>query len=177
MNNGAAMDSDTCIKHYSQGDSDLLTKDKCALQKIHDAVEAVANIETIVQPFDAWDRRSIENLLSQEINYLLVAIKEGSIVGYCLYQVVFEQAEILRIATHPDYQRQGIAAAMLDDLWQRLKVQLVTSILLEVRADNIPAIGLYQRYGFDVIHQRQGYYRYANQPPIDAFIMQSLILS
>ncbi len=177
MINGAAMDSEVYIKHYAQVDSHILTVDLPQSQIVGDVLQAVAEIEAIVQPYDAWDRQSIKDLLSQKINQLLIAIKAGRIVGYCLYQVVFEQAEVLRIATHPDYQRQGIAAGMLDDLFRHLEVQLATSILLEVRADNTPAIELYQRHGFATIHQRQGYYRYANQSPVDALIMQRLILS
>ena len=73
-------------------------------------IQAVANIETMVQPQDAWSYQTIIDLLAQDSIDLLVVYQIDKVVGYCLYQVVFEQAEILRIGTHPDYQRQGIAS-------------------------------------------------------------------
>jgi ribosomal-protein-alanine N-acetyltransferase len=44
-------------------------------------------------------------------------------------------------------------------------------LLLEVRADNVPARNLYERGGFDVISVRRRYYRGG----IDALVMRRLI--
>ena len=151
------------IQHY-QKDAALLTTEV-------NVIQAVAAIEAQVQPLDAWNEQTITDLLSQDINKLLIAIKEEKVVGYCLYQQLFEQGEIFRIATHPDYQRQGIAAQLLEVLFEALTGQGGESLLLEVRADNVPAIALYERYGFIVIHRRKGYYQAANQLPMDALIM------
>lgn len=157
------MSSTRYIQHYQ--------KDKALLTIKNNVIKEVAAIEAQVQPLDAWDEQAITELLSQDMNRLLIAIKEEKVVGYCLYQQLFEQAEIFRIATHPDYQRQGIAAQLLEALFAALTAQGGESLLLEVRADNVPAIALYERYGFAVIHRRNGYYQAANQPPMDALIM------
>ena len=135
-------------------------------------IQAVANIETIVQPQDAWSYQTISDLLKQNSIDLLVVYQGDKTVGYCLYQALFEQAEILRIGTHPDYQRQGIASQLFTALNKELQDNKVESLLLEVRADNIPAIALYECQGFSVIHRRSGYYSQPNQPAIDALIMQ-----
>ncbi|MBP8032561.1 MAG: ribosomal protein S18-alanine N-acetyltransferase, partial [Psychrobacter sp.] len=94
------------------------------------------------------------------------------IVGYCLYQVVFEQAEILRIGTHPDYQRQSIASQLFATLNNELINNKVESLLLEVRADNAPALALYEQQAFAVIHTRKNYYQLPHQPSVDALILQ-----
>lgn len=137
------------------------------------SVRAVASIEAIVQLQEAWDYKAIIELLAQDSVQLLI-IKNGveDIVGYCLYQMIFEQAEILRIGTHPDYQRQGIASQLFIKLNKELQDNKVENLLLEVRADNLPAIALYERQGFVVIHQRKGYYQQPNHSAIDALIMQ-----
>lgn len=135
-------------------------------------IQAVANIETIIQPQDAWNYQTIIGLLEQDSIDLLVIYQSDKVVGYCLYQQLFEQAEILRIGTHPDYQRQGIASKLFAKLNQQLQELNVESLMLEVRADNVPAIALYAQQGFDIIHQRRGYYKVAHQPAIDALIMQ-----
>ena len=136
------------------------------------AIQLVADIETIIQPQDAWSYQTITELLAQESIDLLIVYQSDKVVGYCLYQALFEQAEILRIGTHPDYQRQGIASQLFKVLNKGLQDNKVESLLLEVRADNLPAIALYERQGFIVIHQRKGYYSQPNQPAIDALIMQ-----
>ncbi|WP_394213542.1 ribosomal protein S18-alanine N-acetyltransferase [Psychrobacter piscatorii] len=145
--------------------------------ELEQAVQAVANIEVIVQPQDAWSYQTLLELLEQDsINMLVVYIQDKStksnVIGYCLYQMVFEQAEILRIGTHPDYQRQGIASQTIDKLHKVLQSNQVENLLLEVRADNHAAIALYERQAFAVIHRRKGYYQSPNQPAVDALIMQ-----
>lgn len=170
------MDLQIHIEHYPKDNSLAGAFRSAYAHTINEVISEIATIEAIVQPFDAWDKRSIEALLSQEMNQLLVAIQGGKVIGCCLYQVLFEQAEIFRIATHPDYHRLGVASKILDELLARLKASAVTSILLEVRADNVPAIGLYHRYGFELIHNRENYYRHPHQPAVDALIMQCTLL-
>lgn len=143
-------------------------------------IQIIANIEAIVQPQDAWTYQTLITLLEQDsIDMLIVYEKEkkervldNKVVGYCLYQVVFEQAEILRIGTHPNYQRQGIASQLFDKLNSELLHRQVENLLLEVRADNIPAIALYELQQFVVIHRRKGYYQLKDKAAIDALIMQ-----
>ena len=137
-------------------------------------IQAVADIEAVIQSQDAWIYQTFNDLLEQDSISLMVVINTAcsDVVGYCLYQVVFEQAEILRIGTHPDYQRQGIASQLLIALNNELKANNVNGLLLEVREDNSPAIALYEQQGFTVIHRRKGYYQQPQQPAIDALIMQ-----
>ena len=143
-------------------------------------LQAVADIEAIVQPQDAWGYQTLVESLKQDSMHLLIVYEQkdnsinNTVTGYCLYQVIFEQAEILRIGTHPDYQRQGIASQIFARLNEELKANQVESLLLEVRADNAAAIGLYEQQEFAVIHRRKGYYRVPHQPAVDALIMQRI---
>lgn len=142
-------------------------------------IQAVADIEALLQPYDAWTYQTLVTLLEQDsVDMLIIYDKQQdtaiikTVVGYCLYQVVFEQAEILRIGTRPDYQRQGIASQLFTELNRELVQSQVESLLLEVRANNLPAIALYEQQAFTVIHKRKGYYQMQDQPAIDALIMQ-----
>lgn len=148
--------------------------------ELEQVIQAVATIEDMVQQQDAWIYKTLVELLEQDSINMLIVYKEqqqdkaiyNKVVGYCLYQVVYEQAEILRIGTHPDYQRQGIASQLFVRLNKELQNNKVESLLLEVRADNAPAIALYEQQGFAVIHKRKGYYQSPHQPAVDALIMQ-----
>jgi ribosomal-protein-alanine N-acetyltransferase len=143
-------------------------------------LQAVADIEAIVQPQDAWGFQTLVESLKQDSMHLLIVYEQknnsinNTVTGYCLYQVIFEQAEILRIGTHPDYQRQGIASQIFARLNTELRTHQVESLLLEVRADNTPAIALYEQQEFALIHKRKGYYQTPHQPAMDALIMQRL---
>ncbi|MBB3107927.1 ribosomal-protein-alanine N-acetyltransferase [Psychrobacter luti] len=146
--------------------------------KLQKTIEAVANIESLVQPYDAWTYQTLVEMVEQDSMHMLIVYKREDkadtekVIGYCLYQSLFEQAEILRIGTHPDYQRQGIASQIFAKLNAELMINQVESLLLEVRADNFAAIALYEQQGFAVIHTRKGYYQVPHQPAIDALIMQ-----
>ena len=141
-----------------------------------EVLEAVAAIEAMVQLQEPWSNQTFSDLLEQDSTDLIAVINtaENEVVGYCLYQIVFEQAEILRIGTHPDYQRQGVASQLFEKLNVELRNNQVESLLLEVRADNFAAIALYEQQGFTVIHRRKGYYQVPHQRAIDALIMQQL---
>lgn len=139
-------------------------------------LEAVAAIEAMVQLQEPWSYKTINDLLQQDSIKLMLMTDTNNdeVVGYCLYQVLFEQAEIFRIGTHPNYQRQGIASQIFVRLNEELKNQQVEALLLEVRADNIAAIALYEQQGFTIIHSRKGYYQVGLQSAIDALMMQRI---
>lgn len=139
-------------------------------------VEAVTAIEAVIQRQDPWSNQILNELLEQDSIQLMIMNNRANdeVVGYCLYQVLFEQAEILRIGTHPDYQRQRIASKIFAKLNEVLETQQVEALLLEVRADNTAAIALYEQQGFTMIHRRKGYYQLGLQSAIDALIMQRI---
>ena len=156
---------------------ELLNKKSSENQNV---IQAVADIEAMVQPQDAWNYQTLVQLLEQDSIQMMIVYSQNqsaitiksNVIGYCLYQHLFEQAEILRIGTHPHYQRQGMGSQTLNRLHELLQGNQVESLLLEVRADNVPAIALYEQQGFVMIHQRKGYYKLLDQPAIDALIMQ-----
>ncbi|MGP9519765.1 ribosomal protein S18-alanine N-acetyltransferase [Psychrobacter sp. AOP7-C1-14] len=148
--------------------------------EIKTVIQIVASIEAIVQPNDAWNQKTLAKLLEQDSISMLIAYDKAKekgnshrkIVGYCLYQMTFEQAEVLRIGTDPEHQRQGIASKILNKLHEILPLNQVESLLLEVRADNTTAIALYEQQAFSIIHRRKGYYKVPHKPAVDALIMQ-----
>ncbi len=145
--------------------------------QLEQTIQAVANIELLVQSHDAWTYQTLCETFAQDSIHMLIVYQQektagNKVVGYCLYQILFEQAEILRIGVHPNHQRQGIASQIFAKLNIALIGSRVESLLLEVRADNAPAIALYEQQEFIIIHKRKGYYQVPHQPAIDALIMQ-----
>lgn len=124
---------------------------------------------------DAWRVSSLQETLMQYGTGLLVALDDQkNMMGYCVYQIVFDMAEVLRIATRPSYQGCGVGGFLLGAVDELCLASQVESILLEVRADNTPALGLYQKVGFVQIDVRPNYYR-TKTGRIDALILQKYL--
>ncbi|UNU73787.1 ribosomal protein S18-alanine N-acetyltransferase [Moraxella nasovis] len=140
-------------------------------------LDNIASLELCLQADDAWDRYAIQDVLNQYGSGALWQMSDDVLVGYCLFSCVFEMAEILRIGTHPRYQKQGIARGLIKKLCQLCTKDFVPCerILLEVRADNMPAIYLYQTCGFVQIDVRKNYYK-TSSGAIDAIIFQKQLL-
>lgn len=60
----------------------------------------------------------------------------------------FRVAAVGGVFTHPDYRSRGLARATTGRLCQVLAEQCIDVIILNVRADNLPAIATYRRLGF-----------------------------
>jgi len=65
-------------------------------------------------------------------------------------------------------RRRGIAAAMVECFINECASRSVEQILLEVRQSNLPAIRLYESFGFKAYGTRKNYYE---KPAEDAVLM------
>lgn len=90
------------------------------------------------------------------------------LAGFVLIRAVGKEAEILTLAVDPAHRRAGHAAALLDAAKQDLEKTDVSRLFLEVAADNLPALALYEGQGFLPIGVRKGYYRRDVGPNMDA---------
>lgn len=91
------------------------------------------------------------------------------VVGYAFLDVrCGGEAELLRIAVSPVCRGSGYAAALMEYLISGARTLGAEKMLLEVRASNSAAIGLYKKYGFVRDGVRRGYYRF---PTEDAWLM------
>ncbi len=78
--------------------------------------------------------------------------------GFCLYRRPSggDFSEIMLIASHPQWSRQGLASRLINELKARL--QPGEKLWLEVHHLNIPAVKLYERSGFSKVGERKTYY-------------------
>ena len=116
-----------------------------------------------------WSRAMLEPELSNPLSLWLVAVCDGQVVGYVGSQSVLDGADMMNIAVHPQYRKQGIAQRLIMELISLLQDRGVKSLALEVRASNKPAICLYHKLSFVQVGCRPGYYR---NPKEDAFILR-----
>ena len=123
-----------------------------------DHVAQVAALEKLCFG-DPWSEGSIASELDNPLSLWLVAEQDGAVCGYVGSQTVLDETDMMNIAVHPDCRRQGIAAALIEELVSRLKERGSHILRLEVRESNTPAIALYNSMGFTQLGIRKNYYR------------------
>lgn len=114
-------------------------------------------IESKCEFGDAWtEQMLISGIESGNLKGLIYGDDENK--GYLTYSVSFESADVECVYVKKEHRREGIAKLLFAEMIKRLKEEKVERILLEVRASNIPAIGLYESLGFKKIYVRKKYY-------------------
>jgi ribosomal-protein-alanine N-acetyltransferase len=103
----------------------------------------------------------------------LVAEEGVKVAGFAVASLMPPQAELEIIAVDAQFQRRGLARRLFAELDATLRLAGVTEVILEVRASNQPAQGLYRRLGFAETARRQCYY----QAPADDAVLMSLGLA
>lgn len=85
----------------------------------------------------------------------LLELENDKIIGYLYYSDIYDRAEINQIEVEVSHRNCGKATKLL----QKMLELVEKSITLEVKKDNIPAISLYKKFGFQEKAIRQGYYQ------------------
>ncbi len=127
-----------------------------------DDVDAIADLEVEAFPDDAWTPEYLQVAIDGKMPTvrILVAVDDaGTIVGHALVSVVYEIAELQRIATATEQRRRGTGGALLAASIELARSEGAERILLEVREDNVSAIRFYDQAGFVEIDRRERYYR------------------
>ena len=91
-------------------------------------------------------------------------------VGHGVINRILDEGHLLNITVKPQSQGRGFGLRLLEHLMDQLAEQGARECYLEVRASNAPAYRLYERYGFNEIGRRKGYYPSADGPE-DALVM------
>ena len=130
-------------------------------------VASVAALEKLCFA-DPWSEKSIASELNNPLALWLVAMEDGSLCGYIGSQSVMGESDMMNVAVHPDHRRKGVGEMLVLALCDALATEN-TSLALEVRASNAPAIALYEKLGFTQVGLRRNYYR---NPKEDALILR-----
>lgn len=120
----------------------------------------------------AWSQESIQQMASSD-PAAWVAELNGVVAGFLSGRIAADEFEILNMAVSRAYRRNGIGSKLLESALEFSRLVGSTRAILEVRASNKSAIGLYARHQFTECGRRTHYYR---DPAEDALLL-SLSLS
>lgn len=114
---------------------------------------------------------SVARLLSGPANLSMVAESAGRMVGFVIGQCVVDTAEVLAVAVEASARRAGWGAALLTGFERVARASGADRVILDVAADNDPALALYTGRGYETVARRDRYYASGRADPVDALVM------
>ena len=132
-------------------------------------IEGVIQIEAEAYGEHHWSKSSFYDEMNNNLaKYYVAKTSSGELVGYAGTWHIIDEAHLTTIAVKKDYKRHHIGEALIVRIIEDCYSEKIKYLTLEVRVSNNPAISLYQKYGFDSLGTRKGYYQDNNE---DALIM------
>jgi len=123
-------------------------------------VEGAANGPSEVQPPQQGQRAwgQLRGRLRHFLSERSASTTGRSIVGVVGLWIVAGEAHLTTIAVREAYRRQGIGELLLISAIDHALLRNADVVTLEVRASNLTAQSLYEKYGFSRVGLRRGYY-------------------
>ena len=81
---------------------------------------------------------------------------DSILIGFIHISKLYETMDIVNVVVDNEYRKQGIATKLIDYVIKLYDD--VENIMLEVNENNIAAISLYKKNGFEIINKRNNYY-------------------
>jgi ribosomal-protein-alanine N-acetyltransferase len=107
--------------------------------------------------------------MTEPANRVYLVAKSGrDVVGYAGLINYGDEAHVTTIAVDPKHHRRRIGTGLMHELIQSAIDMGARAVSLEVRVSNSGAQRLYQRFGFQPVGVRKGYYQETGE---DALIM------
>jgi ribosomal-protein-alanine acetyltransferase len=111
---------------------------------------------------EAFTKRQIAYLLTDYNSTGLIAKLNGEIVGFIIAKIHRDRksatGHILTIDVSPKHRRKKIGLRLLQEIERIFKDKGVRVCFLEAREDNIAALNLYQKFGYEEVERLENYY-------------------
>ena len=115
---------------------------------------------------DVWSKSSfLYEIKNESYSFPYVLILDGLIAGYCVCWYFQNELHIGNVAIKKEYQGNGYGKLLMQKLFELFPEYKQAH--LEVGVSNDAAIGLYLKFGFNILSTRKSYY--ANDE--DALVM------
>jgi len=136
-------------------------------------IPVLAGLDAELFAEDAWDEPTWwAELAGRPRRDYVVAVAAERVVGCAGLDHRGAVADVMTVAVAPGHRRRGLGDTLMTELCRRGADAGAQALTLEVRADNAPALRLYERHGFERVSVRRRYY----QPDdVDAVVMHRRI--
>lgn len=121
-------------------------------------IESIVEIEK-TSLFSHWTKQMFKDSFSNKNHFFKIGIYNDKIVGYIIYSVVLDEAEILNIVIESSYRGNSFGKQLLNHAIEDIKNNKCSVVFLEVAKKNMIAQCLYAKFGFVVYNIRKNYYK------------------
>ena len=130
-------------------------------------VKAIVELENELF-VDHWNEQQyLYELNENKFSTTLLLYQEDILVGYINFWILFEDADINKVAIRKEYQRHGYGHSLLKEALKIIDNANCLFTHLEVRESNVAAINLYEKEKFKKQGEKKHYYDDGE----DAYIM------
>jgi ribosomal-protein-alanine N-acetyltransferase len=121
-------------------------------------------------PYSPWSASQYKEEFSAPTRHFVVALDETeSIIGYAgVFAPGRAEADVLTVGVIPSQRGKGIARQLMAQITDWARQQGSTAMMLEVKVDNLEAIGLYDSLGYSKLNIRKDYFGAG----LDALVMR-----
>jgi ribosomal-protein-alanine N-acetyltransferase len=134
-----------------------------------DRLDEVLRVEqrAYAQP---WSRANFIDALHSGYQAQIL-MGDGNVVGYFVAMKGVDEVHLLNITVAPEFQGQGWSRILLDALAIWARGQGAEWLWLEVRVQNLRALGVYEAHGYRRVGLRKDYYPASHGKREDAIVM------
>lgn len=109
---------------------------------------------------DRWTYNQLaESFLSDKFKGFLLETDDGEIVGTIALNFGLDEADLVNVLVAARLRKTGLASTLMQTALAECEKIELNKLFLEVRESNVPAIRLYEKFGFEKISQRKKYYK------------------
>lgn len=116
-----------------------------------------------------WDKEDFIFYLKKK-DFIFTVAKYTKIIAFCLSAILGYESDLYKIIVDTHFRGKGIGKILLAYHLNYLKYKQVKINYLEVFEKNSIAINLYEKFGYQVIGRRKGYYG-----KYDAIVMKKML--
>jgi ribosomal-protein-alanine N-acetyltransferase len=111
-------------------------------------------------PYSPWSASQYKEEFSSPTRHFVVAVdQEQTIIGYAgVFAPGAAEADILTVGVVPEHRGKGIAKELMALITHWANAQESTAMMLEVKTDNLEALGLYESLGYSKLNVRKDYF-------------------
>lgn len=123
-------------------------------------LDGIVELENRSFKFDLFTRKQYHYLITRANSTAFVLLVGKSIAGSAiiLWRKGSTKAHLYTIAVDPKLQGRGLGRKLLDRCLKEARQRECDRFSLEVRADNKPAIALYEKSGYEIVGRAVKYY-------------------
>ena len=121
-------------------------------------------------PYSPWSASQYSEEFSSPTRHFVVALDDAqSVIGYAgVFAPGGAEADVLTVGVIPSHRGKGIARQLMALITDWAKQQGSIAMMLEVKVDNLEAIGLYESLGYSKLNVRKDYFGAG----LDALVMR-----